>query len=284
MANVSFNEKIYFERIFQMENGYVLDFTNRTFQDFILDTINIDIYHRYDYESKAKLLRRVISDFDNVTVGKLLMELLDYKRLHLDISNDEKETFYKCVDIANRLMGKSVRAKLAPVEKHSNNDFDFKRNLEALIKVSKLNNSQERGYTFEKYLYDFFKSNQLSPRESFKLIGEQIDGSFSFKNEIYLLEAKWTKKLVDKGELVKFNEKVSSKSRFTRGFFISFSGYSEEALATFNSGRSVNIVLMTVQELVISLEREIDFNIVLEKKIRALAEEGKFYKNIIELF
>ena len=42
------------------------------------------------------------------------------------------------------------------------------------------------------------------------------------------------KQKIDKGDLVIFNEKVSSKSGFTRGLFISFSGYSDEALATFS--------------------------------------------------
>lgn len=102
-------------------------------------------------------------------------------------------------------------------------------------------------------------------------------------NEVYLLEAKWTNKKVDKGDLVIFNEKVSSKSEFTRGLFISFSGFSDEALATFANGRNVNIVLMTVQELAIALSRKLDFTKILLAKVRALAEEGDFNKSIFSL-
>ena len=102
-------------------------------------------------------------------------------------------------------------------------------------------------------------------------------------NEVYLLEAKWTNKKVDKGDLVIFNEKVSSKSGFTRGLFISFSGFSDEALATFANGRNVNIVLMTVQELAIALSRKLDFTKILSAKVRALAEEGNFNKSIFSL-
>ena len=32
----------------------------------------------------------------------------------------------------------------------------------------------------------------LSARASFRLVGEQIDGSFVLGDDIYLLEAKWT--------------------------------------------------------------------------------------------
>ena len=30
-----------------METGYVLDFTNYTYQRFVADTINIDVYKKY---------------------------------------------------------------------------------------------------------------------------------------------------------------------------------------------------------------------------------------------
>ena len=97
------------------------------------------------------------------------------------------------------------------------------------------------------------------------------------------MEAKWTNKKIDKADLVVFNEKVSSKSSFTRGLFISFSGFSDEALATFANGRSVRIILMTVQELAIALSRKLDFTKVLSAKVRALAEEGDFNKSILSL-
>lgn len=103
------------------------------------------------------------------------------------------------------------------------------------------------------------------------------------RNEIYLLEAKWTSKPIDKGQLVIFNEKVSSKSGFTRGLFISFSNYTDEALSTFANGRTINIVLMSVQELVVALSRKMEIEILLWNKVRALAERGEFYKPVFEM-
>lgn len=41
--------------------GYVLDFSNRTFQEFIYEKIHLDIYVKYQGLSKAKILRRIIS-------------------------------------------------------------------------------------------------------------------------------------------------------------------------------------------------------------------------------
>jgi hypothetical protein len=284
VSKISFNDQQYIEKILNMDGGYVLNFTNASFQRFIHHSLNIDIYDNYSGLSKAKILRRIIVEYDDVRVGKLFLQLLEYKKSHLIIEDEEKELFFKCVEISNKLMGKSIipKVNVAPIIQKLN--FDFVANYKSYIKVVTNKNAQERGYEFEKYLYNLFEQNNLEPRGSFKIHGEQIDGSFCLNNEIYLLEAKWQSTPSNKSDLVVFNEKAKSKSAFTRGYFISHTGYSEQAVETFKSGRTVHIVLMDGQELAIMLENKIDFKLVLEKKIRCLAEEGNCYKNISELF
>ncbi|AVK47199.1 hypothetical protein AXY43_03715 [Clostridium sp. MF28] len=282
MANLTFTEQEKFEKLFGMSSGYILDFGNAKFQKFIYNVMNIDVYQKYEYASKAKLLRRIISDYDNVIVGKLLMELLIYTRDNTSISDNE--LFINCVDISNRLMGKKINIEQSSKKENVTQiAFNHEENLKELLELTSIDNNQKRGFAFEKYLFELFKQNGLDPRNSFKITGEQIDGSFILNKEVYLLEAKWTKLPVDKGELVIFNEKVLSKSGFTRGLFISYSGYSNEAIETFANGRTVNIILMTVQELAILLQRKLDFKDILWRKVRFLAEEGNFLKNIIEL-
>jgi hypothetical protein len=39
MADLSYQDKRYLERMFEMEGGYVLDFSNRTFHTFFYDSI-----------------------------------------------------------------------------------------------------------------------------------------------------------------------------------------------------------------------------------------------------
>ena len=195
-----------------------------------------------------------------------------------------RDSFKKCTEICYRLIGKKITARpsfqtVSPKLKTPAINYD--QLLMELRNISEYSDTpQSRGFAFEKYLQKLFEVFDLEPRGSFKILGEQIDGSFVLHNEIYLMEAKWTKLKTDKADLVNFNEKVSSKSGFTRGLFISFSGYSDEALATFANGRSVRIVLMTVQELAIALSQKLDFAKVLSNKVRALAEEGNFNKSI----
>lgn len=288
MAKIDFIEKEYFEQLFGMGSGYVLDFSNRSFQEFVYSIIQIDIYAKYPGISKAKILRSIIIDYDNVTVGKLLLELMRYMQAKNMITDENKATFKKCAEIGNRLIGKTTTFK-APAQnttqvKPIKSAIDYDKYLNELKNLTDFPDTpQARGFAFERYLHSLFEINGLEPRGSFKLVGEQIDGSFLLHNEVYLLEAKWTSKKIDKGDLVIFNEKVSSKSGFTRGLYISFSGYSDEALATFANGRTVNIVLMTVQELAIALTRKLDLTNVLKLKVRALAEEGNYNKSVLEI-
>ena len=285
MAQMTYIEKDYFERLFDMERGYVLDFTNYTYQRFVADTINIDVYKKYHNLSKAKILRAIMDDCDNVTVGKLLLGLMQYMQARELVTDEKKEIFQKCTEIGYRLIGKKVSAKTVDIVPESQKiEFDFKKYLNELKDLAGYHdNPQARGYQFERYLNRLFKDCALEPRESFRIKGEQIDGSFVLRNDIYLLEAKWTNKPTEKSDLVVFNEKVSSKSGFTRGLFISFAGYSSDAVETFCNGREVRIVLMTVQELAVALTREMDISTVIWNKVRALAEEGNYNKLVFEM-
>lgn len=81
MADLSYRNKQDLESLFEMGEGYVMDFSNKTFARFIRDIINIDIYHDTGYTeycSKAKKLRQIWSNEPNSVVGTLLVELLNY--------------------------------------------------------------------------------------------------------------------------------------------------------------------------------------------------------------
>jgi hypothetical protein len=286
MANIGLAGKAHIEKTLQMEGGYVLDISNRKFQEIIYQQLGFDVYERYNYESKAKLLRRIITDESNYRVGKLLLEILKYRKEHIPFQNSgEKISFNESLELAYSLVGRPIK-KTSPSDRKNNSpddDLSFSECANKLNGIFLIKNAQKRGYKFEKYLYWLFEINHLSPRSSFRIVGEQIDGSFEYGNEVYLLEAKWTQDETSKSDLVIFNEKVSSKSGFTRGVYISYAGYASNAIETFNNGRIVRIVLMSVQELAISFQRELLFTNLLHAKVRALAEEGKTFKNILEI-
>jgi hypothetical protein len=142
---------------------------------------------------------------------------------------------------------------------------------------------QERGFTFEKFLNGLFKKYNLDPRGSFRIVGEQIDGSFQLANDIYLIEAKWCDKQTDQSDLLIFREKVESKSTWGRGLFISYSGFTKDGLTAYSKGRATNIIGMDCQDLFYILEGEISLTDAIIKKVRRAAETGAFYVSVFSL-
>ena len=75
MANLTSLEKRKLEQFLGMDTGYVLNFSNRTFAEFVQESAGRDIYDsRYDYGSgsKANRLRAFWQKEDNAVVGKLM--------------------------------------------------------------------------------------------------------------------------------------------------------------------------------------------------------------------
>ena len=75
-------EKRHFERLLAMSSGYVLDFSNRTFTEFVIDATGRDPYDaRYDRgSSKANRLRGFWAVESNRVVGKLMADMVAYAR------------------------------------------------------------------------------------------------------------------------------------------------------------------------------------------------------------
>ncbi|MCA9994724.1 MAG: restriction endonuclease [Anaerolineales bacterium] len=142
---------------------------------------------------------------------------------------------------------------------------------------------QQRGFAFEKFLKDLFEAHDLAPRGSFRLVGEQIDGSFQLNSNVYLLEAKWQDGQIGQGDLLVFHGKVEGKSTWSRGLFISHSGFSPDGLTAFSKGRATNIVGMSGADLYFILSGEIPLIEAIEKKARRAAETGESFVSVFDL-
>jgi hypothetical protein len=80
MSNLTNQEKRKFEQLLNMGGGYVLDFSNRTFQEFVIDSTGRDPYDTpyYHGNSKANRLRGFWLEEPNGVVGRLVGDMLDY--------------------------------------------------------------------------------------------------------------------------------------------------------------------------------------------------------------
>ena len=267
--------------LFEMHGGYVLDFSNRTFAEFFFDELGVDIYSScWDGggTSKAKRLRFYLRNNPASTVVKTLRALWDYReaerRRH---GADEsipaaEEQFY---DLIERLGGARPRPKRR--ESSKADDVSLDPSISAALKADLISLSQlepqARGFAFERLLKALFDANGMSGRASFRLVGEQIDGSFEFAGDPYLLEAKWTAAKTGVADLRSFNAKVEDKATWSRGLFVSDSGFSESGLTAFGRGNS--IVCMDGLDLFEMLDQNLTLSDVLRRKVRRAAETGQ---------
>lgn len=113
---------------------------------------------------------------------------------------------------------------------------------------------QARGYSLEALLNEFMEFEGLSPRGSFRLTGEQIDGSFAWSNQTFLVEAKWISRPVDGSSFGAFEWKIGGKTVNTRGLFISINGYSATAITSLNGKGSLRFVCIDGAHLMHAFE------------------------------
>lgn len=105
MSDLSNIEKRNLERLFGMGSGYVSDFSNRTFEEFILDSTGQSIYDsKYDNASgsKANRLRAFWSVEPNYIVAKLLGDLLQYVA-EPSVKPDQEQLHESCRRVVQRL-------------------------------------------------------------------------------------------------------------------------------------------------------------------------------------
>ncbi len=277
------------DEIFEMQGGYVLDFSNQTFSDFFEDEFGIDIYNDLYSEggtSKAKRLRFYLRQAPTDSIVKILLALWEYKESIIrrnDLKQTDEGVKEEFFSLIKRLGGDPPQAsKPKPSNEVKTIDASLSADIfKELIALSSLE-PHPRGYAFERYLKNLFDINGLNGRASFRLVGEQIDGSFELDGETYLLEAKWTNKPISSADLRSFNAKVEDKAAWSRGLFISNSGFSEDGLKAFGKGKS--IICMDGLDMSEMLMNNRSFAEVVSRKVRRAAETGNPFVRVRDLY
>ena len=142
---------------------------------------------------------------------------------------------------------------------------------------------QSAGFRLEKILNRVFKLHDLDPRKPFRVVGEQIDGSFDLDHETYLLEAKWTRDPVGVSHLRVFRDKVGI-SAYTRGMFVSINGVTDEAKEAITRGHQPNFFAVDGYDLTMFLTDQIALVEFLRQRRRLLADEGSVFVPYQEIY
>lgn len=142
---------------------------------------------------------------------------------------------------------------------------------------------QGRGFKLEKIFRQLFDIFDLDPKASFRIVGEQIDGAFTFDGTDYLFEAKWQAPPVIASDLDSLAGKLSRKLDNTLGLFLSINGFSDDGVAAHTSGKRV-MLLMDGSDLMAVLEGRIELPELLLRKRRYASQTGNIFLRIYETF
>lgn len=271
------------DRLFDMEGGFVLNFSNPTFARFFVDELNINIFDpafSRDGTSKAKRLRCLLQLSSSETAVKILVALWEYReatRIQFEQPEKLKNANGQFLELLDRLKGKRTVSTEPIVERKAFNWLELEQLKSELTSLNSLT-PQDRGYKFETLLKAIFDAFGMKAREPFRLKGEQIDGSFDLNGEIYLLEAKWHNVKTGVGDLHAFHGKIDQKASWARGLFVSYTGFTDEGLHAFGKGKRV--ICMDGLDIFEALNKQIPLSYVIQQKARRAAETGETFVRI----
>jgi len=121
VSTFSMTERHNLEKFLVMSSGYVLNFSDRTFGEFVFETVGIDVHdEKYSAEgtSKAKKLRTLWKIEPDYTVGKLILALIDYDTsFNAEPDAEAKALAENCRQIGTRLLAGGP--SLDPLKEHA---------------------------------------------------------------------------------------------------------------------------------------------------------------------
>lgn len=283
------------DELFGMSSGWVLDFSNATFAEFFRVEVGVDIDDSaYDLgsNSKGKRLRAFLLRAQERAIAKALAALWEYRedmmrrQSRAETVSDARPRLSKLIE---RLGGgalpapfdnSSERSAVLVARPNTPTTLDLQTTLDEFIALHSLG-PQARGYAFEKFLTRYFNLWGLEARGGFRNTGEQIDGSFLHEGSPFLLEAKWQNEPTNASVLHSFQGKCSERPDWSRGLFISYSGYSRDAFAAFTPRR---IVLVDGTDIYVALSRAISLGTLITEKMRHATDRKTAFVTLQELF
>jgi len=147
---------------------------------------------------------------------------------------------------------------------------------------------QKRGKHLEGVLNSLFSAYGILIKEDFKRVDpdgsgviEQIDGVVELSGHIYLVEMKWVKEPIGVDKISQHLVRVYSRPD-VRGLFIASNGYADTTIVQCREALGQKtIALISLQEIVMLLERQGDLVQMLQEKVRAATIDKNPYLEIL---
>lgn len=227
MANISYEDKMLLSKCF-INSGFVLDFSNRTFEMFVFDSVGTNIYdQKYNAggDSKGKKLMYFLEVEPNYIAAKLIEDLYKHKKEHCPqwFQDVEKDIIQeeKIQNLCKQLKNTSGIGEVAVFKEVLIDDYEKKetilillKEIEEALRQKKFQAGLDRLHTFVvkyvRYLCEKYKidANQDKPLHS--IFGEYVKHLESNK----LIESEMTLRILKSSisVLESFNHVRNNKS------------------------------------------------------------------------
>ncbi|HEX4319299.1 MAG TPA: hypothetical protein VHZ52_00245 [Acidobacteriaceae bacterium] len=272
-----------------MSSGYVLNFSDKTFQEFVFESSGIDIYAPgmdAGGTSKAKRLRHFLKTQPDHIAGRLLLALCDYYRV--SESQPDQNLLSHCRGIAERLtssqdalhpqnFGPPYQPSTPPLIQtpvpHPPPVISIATQSSILLtrfeEMAHSSDAVRRGYLLENLLIETFKLHQIDVVRSFRRNNnsEQIDAAFKLEGWHYLVECRWREKLADTRQVDGLRGQVQRSGKQTMGVFFSVNGWSAHVPGNLKQNPDKSVLLMDGYDLRVVLEGRIGLRELLLAKL-----------------
>lgn len=199
-----------------------------------------------------------------ITEAEAAVGLLSYiiKDYEADLARAEKQTDVIQAHVAQ-----------AAALRRFNDDLESLKS--RFIGLQNETDAHRRGYAFESLLADLFHLYDLEPRLGYVIPREQIDGSFAFDTDDYIVEARWRAAPADRGDGDIFASKVRRKGKNAVGLFVSVNGFAE----TFREAYSESTPFITIDggDLYAIFDNRVRLDDLIRAKKRHANETGSCY-------
>jgi len=157
-----------------------------------------------------------------------------------------------------------------------------------LFSLFSMTDSNKRGKALEGVLNRLFKAHDIAVREAFTLvceagggITEQIDGVIEAGGFLYFVEMKWWNQPLGVPEVSQHLVRIYHRAE-ARAIIISASDFTEPAVSTCKQALQQKVVILcTLQELVLLLERRSDLSDFIKSKAHAAQIDRSPYFKVL---
>lgn len=258
-----------------------------------------DHYLRYKDENKYSIMRNILSDLEDKgeieTIISILSNLYNLKKIPDDKVPDpakSKRLLQELKDLCGedlleqRIKQQKIEEQRKTRSAQINNKLTYEQALlnikNEFYELVKIDDPRKRGFALEPLINKLFSLNEIEYHKSFRTETDQIDGYFKFDKFDYLVETKWEKAPINKGDLSEFQDEVVRRIESTRGLFISMSGFNPNHISLFE-GANPRIILMDGEDLTLILEGHFQLADALNLKITHAVKKGKIFYRLRDL-